>query len=202
MKGEAGYPIRMTTTMSAEDRLELVETAKRLEPLTRAARWGRTNGLGYVVFGGLSLLLSISSTPDWISLLIGAVLIGAGLVERSQSARLALGDAVAPKRMAQAEIALLGAILFGCAIKLAFPSSASAELGSASGELAGLGLDVTDLIDSVTRLVYAVVMVVSILYQGGMARYFLKRRNDVAVYLASPDWARSLVQSMNRPNSV
>src|SRR6267143_1024682 len=74
------YPLRMTTTMSAEDRLELVETAKRLEPLKRAARRGRANGLGYVVFGGLSLLLSISSNPDWIGLLIGLVLIGAGLV--------------------------------------------------------------------------------------------------------------------------
>ena len=41
-------------------------------------------------------------------------------------------------------------------------------------------------------------MAVSILYQGGMARYFLKRRNDVAIYLASPDWARSIAQSMNR----
>src|SRR5947209_5604480 len=99
----------MGTTMSAEDRLELVETAKRLEPLKRAARWGRTNGLGYVVFGGLSLLLSISSSPDWIGLLIGAVLIGAGIVERSQAARLAQGDPEAPVRLAQAELALLGA---------------------------------------------------------------------------------------------
>ena len=179
--------------MSAEDRLELVETAKRLEPLKRAARRGRANGLGYVVFGGLSLLLSISSNPDWIGLLIGVVLIGAGLVEWSQAARLGQGDPVAPARMAQAELALLGAILLGGAIKLVFSSSAS-------GELSGLGLDVTDLIDSVTRLVYAVVMAVSILYQGGMARYFLKRRNDVAIYLASPDWARSLAQSMHLQN--
>jgi hypothetical protein len=66
--------------------------------------------------------------------------------------------------------------------------------------LSGLGLDLADLIDSVTRLVSAVVMAVSILYQGGMARYFLKRRNDVAIYLASPDWARSLALSMHRQN--
>jgi len=57
---------------------------------------------------------------------------------------------------------------------------------------------VPGLIDSVTRLVCAAVMVVSILYQGGMARYFLKRRNDVALYLSSPDWARSLALSMPR----
>jgi hypothetical protein len=186
--------------MSAEDRLELVETAKRLEPLKRAARRGRANGLGYVVFGGLSLLLSISSNPDWIGLLVGGFLIGAGLVERSQAARLGQGDPAAPARMAQAELALLGSILIGSVIKLVFPSSASSELRTATGDLPGLGLDVADLIDSVTRLVYAVVMAVSILYQGGMARYFLKRRNDVAIYLASPDWARSLAQSMHRQN--
>jgi hypothetical protein len=186
--------------MSAEDRLELVETAKRLEPLKRAARRGRANGLGYVVFGGLSLLLSISSDPDWIGLLIGGGLIGAGLVERSQAAHLGQGDPMAPMRMAQAELALLGAILIGSVIKLVFSSSASGELRTATGELSGLGLDVADLIDSVTTLVYAVVMAVSILYQGGMARYFLKRRNDVAIYLASPDWARSLAQSLNRQN--
>src|SRR3954470_16201322 len=132
----------MATTMSAEDRLELVETAKRLEPLKRAARRGRANGLGYVVFGGLSLLLSISSNPDWISLLIGAVLIGAGLVERCQAARLGQGDPVAPTRMAQAELVLLAAILLGGVIKLVFPASVSAELRSATGEFSGLGLDV------------------------------------------------------------
>ena len=70
----------------------------------------------------------------------------------------------------------------------------------ATGELLGFGFDVADLIDSVTRLFYSVVMAVSILYQGGMARYFLERRNDVAIYLASPDWARSLAQSMHRQN--
>ena len=183
--------------MSAEDRLELVETAKRLEPLKRAARRGRANGLGYVVFGGLSLLLSISSNPDWSGLLIGAVLIGSGVIERSQAARLGQADPAAPARMAQAELALLGAILFGCVIKLVFPPSASGELRSA-GDLSGLGLDIADLMDSVTRLVYAVVMVVSILYQGGMARYFLRRRRDVATYLASPEWARSLAQSLSQ----
>lgn len=186
--------------MSAEDRLRLVETAKRLEPLKRAARLGRANGLGYVVFGGLSLLLSISSNPDWIGLLIGTVLIGVGLVERSHAARLGQGDPVAPTRIAQAELALLGAILLGGVIKLVFSASASGELRTATGDLSGLGLDVADLIDSVTRLVYAIVMAVSILYQGGMARYFLKRRNDVAIYLACPDWARSLALSMHRQN--
>jgi hypothetical protein len=186
--------------MSAENRLELVETSKRLEPLKRAARLGRTNGLGYVVFGGLSLLLSISSNPDWIGLLIGAVLFAAGLVERSQAARLEQGDPGAPTRMAQAELVLLGAILLCGVIKLVFPYSSSGELGTATSELSGFGLDLTDLIHSVTTLVYSVVMAVSTLYQGGMARYFLKRRNDVTTYLTSPDWARSLVQSMNRQN--
>lgn len=187
----------MAPTLSAEDRLELVETAKRLEPLKRAARWGSANGLGYAVFGGLSILLSISSSPDWTGLLIGSVLIGAGLIERSQAARLGQGDPLAPTRMAQAELALLGAILFGCAIKLVFPSSASSELREAA-DLSGLGLDMSELINSMTRLVYSVVMLVSILYQGGMARYFLRRRSDVASYLASPEWARSLAQSINR----
>jgi hypothetical protein len=186
--------------MSAEDRAELVETAKRLEPLKRAARLGRANGLGYVVFGALSLLLSVSSNPDWTGVLIGMVLIGAGVVEHSQAKRLGEGDPTAPTRMAQAEFALLGAILLGGVIKLVFSSSASAELRTATGEWPGLGLDVDDLVDSATRLVYAVVMAVSILYQGGMGRYFLKRRNDVEIYLGAPDWARSLAQSMHRQN--
>ena len=176
--------------------MKLVETAKRLEPIKRAARWGTANGLGYMAFGALSILLSISSNPDWIGLLIGAVLIGAGVVERSQATRLGQGDPVAPARMAQAEVALMGAILLGCLIRLLFPPSSS-ELRTA-GELSGLGLEIGDLIDSVTKLVYAVVMIVSILYQGGMARYFLRRRRDVAIYLASPEWARSVAQSLSQ----
>jgi hypothetical protein len=90
--------------------------------------------------------------------------------------------------MAQAELALLGAILLGGVIKLVFSASAAGELRTASGELSGLGFDVADLIDSVTRLVYASSRSC---IKVGMARYFLKRRNDVALYLSSPDWARS-----------
>jgi hypothetical protein len=119
-------------------------------------------------------------------------------MERSHAARLVQGDPGAPLRMAQSELALLGAILLYGAIKIAFSASASSELRAEIGDLPGLGLDIAELIDSLTNLVYSVVMAVSVLYQGGMAVYFLKRRNAVAAYLASPEWARSLTQSMHR----
>ena len=54
-----------------------------------------------------------------------------------------------------------------------------------------------ELVDSMTNVFYASVLAVTLLYQGGLARYYLRRRQAVARYREEvPEWVRTVVESM------
>jgi hypothetical protein len=182
--------------MSTEDRAWLPRAAELHRPLARAARLGMGNGMGYAIFGGLSLVFACL---DWdiIGLILGAVLIGVGLYERAQSKRLLQADTAAPLRLACGELVLLGAIaLYGVLGLTVFPA-ASDTLQQQLGGTKGLGLDVQKIANSISTIWYTTAIAVSLLYQGAMARYFLKRRSEMTRYLEEvPVWAREVVESM------
>ncbi|MDD1749397.1 MAG: hypothetical protein LUO89_05915 [Methanothrix sp.] len=152
--------------------------------------------MGYAVFGGLSLAFAL---PDWdmIGLVLGAVLLGVGLYERAQSKRLLQADTAAPLRLARGELVLLGAIALYCVLGLTVLPAASDVLKQQLRGAEGLGLDVQKLANSISTIWYTTAIAISLLYQGGMARYFLRRRSDVTRYLEEvPAWAREVAESM------
>ncbi|HEV8097367.1 MAG TPA: hypothetical protein VGP71_16690 [Burkholderiales bacterium] len=151
--------------------------------------------MGYAVFGGLSLVFAFPG-GDMVGLALGAVLLGVGLYERAQSARLLHAEPAAPLRLARGELVLLGAIVLYGMLGLTVLPSASDVLTQQLGNTKGLGLDVQKLANSVSTVWYTFVIAISLIYQGGMARYFLRRRADMTRYLEMPGWAREVVQSM------
>ena len=182
--------------MSAEDRAWLARAAELHRPLARAAKLGMGNGMGYAVFGGLSLAFACM---DWdiVGLMLGAVLLGAGLHERAQSRRLLQADTAAPLRLARGELVLLGAFLLYGVLGLTVLPGASDVLQQQLGGAKAMGLDVQKIANSISTIWYATAIAMSLLYQGAMARYFLRRRSDLTRYLEEvPAWARELVQSM------
>jgi hypothetical protein len=56
---------------------------------------------------------------------------------------------------------------------------------------------VAALTDSLNTLIYTTCMAVTLVYQGGMARYFLRRRAMIATYLRCPEWARRVVGDLD-----
>lgn len=176
----------------------LARAADLHRPLARAAKLGRANGAAYAVFGALSLFLA-SLDFDAVGLVLGAVLLGVGLFEHRQCARLLHADTAAPRRLARAELILLGALVLYAVLGLALPPSANASLQQELRDARSLGIDVRSLTDSISETWYATVIAVSLLYQGGMARYFQGRGKAVAAYLeAVPAWVREVVESMAR----
>ena len=152
--------------------------------------------MGYAVFGGLSLVFACLGW-DIIGLILGAVLLGVGLYERAQSKRLLQADTAAPMRLACGELVLLGAIALYGVLGLTVLPAASEVLTQQLRGTEGLGLDVLKLANSINTLFYTAAIAISLLYQGGMARYFLKRRSDMTRYLEEvPAWAREVVGSM------
>jgi hypothetical protein len=180
--------------LSAQDQEVLARAAGLHRSLRRAASLARLNGMGYAVFGALSLMIAIPGGIDWIGAAVGVVLLGAGLVERTSGERLAHGDADAPKRLALAELVLLACIVAYGLAGLAGLFPGAQDLADASG----LGqLDIQALMN---RIVYPTVIAVAVLYQGGMARYFWKKRADVERYREeAPEWARRLVEELGGP---
>jgi hypothetical protein len=185
-----------STPMSTEDRAWLPRAAELQRPLARAAKLGMGNGMGYAVFGGFSLVFACL---DWdiVGLILGAVLLGVGLYERAQSKRLLQADTAAPRRLACGELVLLGAITLYGVLGLTVLPAAGDVLQQQLGGTKGPGLDVQKIANFISTIWYTTAVAISLLYQGAMARYFLKRRSDMTRYLEEvPAWAREVVESM------
>jgi hypothetical protein len=89
------------------------------------------------------------------------------------------------------------AIVAYAGLRLTLLRDDSAELERQLGDTSALGIDVGSLMESINTLVFATVAAVALLYQGGMARYFLRRRAMLDEYVATcPEWAREVVQGL------
>lgn len=188
----------MPEPTSEKDRELLLRAAELQRPLARAAKVARSNGTWLAIFGGLTVLFGVFG-PDYVAILLGACLVAVGVRERRLGAQLGHGDSAAARRLAQNEMILLGATLVYCTLKLTLLRPNVDELQDALGNSMP-DLDVEGLLDSMSSVVYGTVMIVALLYQGGMARYFLHRQPDVERFNAEvPHWARDMLTKMSGP---
>jgi hypothetical protein len=177
---------------------EMLQRAAQLRaPLMRIARSAGSNCMGYLVFGVLTVLVTVAfSSPmdasDFAALGVAAVLLFAGLRGRQLAARLRNGDAEAARLLARNELLLLGAIGIYCALMLTVINPMTDEVDSLLGST-GTHIDSEGL----RRTVYVSVFAVTLLYQGGMALRFRRAVPAAELYLAEvPDWAREAVASL------
>jgi len=180
-------------TMSTEEREELRRAAAMVRPIARAAAVGRRNGTSLLVFGVLGGILGLPGL-DPTSLAVAALLIATGSIELRTSRRLACADPAAPWILARNELVLMAGIVVFCVLELTVLREDPEELASRLGGTAALGIDVSALASSMNTLIYSTSIAVTLLYQGGMARYFLRRRVRIEAYLREcPEWARQVV---------
>ncbi len=154
-------------TEREKDREMLTRAATLRAPLAKAARLAASNGMGYLVFGALTVLLSLSTdVADLAAIGVGVTLLYVGSSTRRLAPRLSDGDAAAARALARNELVLFGAISIY--------------------DMAGLA-----------RAFYAVVFVITLLYQGGLARHFRRLVPTAEAYVAEvPEWAREAVASL------
>jgi hypothetical protein len=173
---------------------EVLERAAGLRArFARAASIARANGLGYAIFGALTIATSM--TADVVATALGIALLTIGVRERQAGWKLGAGDAAAPARLARGEIALFFAIAAYCAFQLVRPAAEiSADL-EMLGETAGM--DAAEMVNAMRGIVYSAVALTSFVYQGAMALYFRRRQDAVDRYLReTPDWARDVLASI------
>lgn len=178
-------------SLNEVEREVLRRTAAVHADLARAAGVARKNGTSYVVFGVLTALFALGGEPADIAL--AAVLVAVGLAARSGAKRLIAADPKSPQFLALGEIALLLAVIAYCVARMTVMRSTGAELAGLVGTTS-IDIDIEELIDTTTNIVYPLIMLIAVLYQGGLAMYFRARRSAVGRYIDdTPAWAREIV---------
>jgi len=176
-----------------QDREMLTRAATQRAPLARAAKLATSNGMGYAVFGVLTVLLSLSTAlADLAALGVGLTLVFVGISARRLGPRLRDGDADAARALARNELILLAAIAVYCLLMVTVAPATSSELDDALKQT-GYNIDTNGL----ARGFYAIVFVITLLYQGGLARHFRRQVPLAEEYVAQiPEWAREAVSSL------
>jgi hypothetical protein len=196
MTNPTSAPQSVSARIPTEDRAWLTRAAELRRPIARAAKLGMANGMGYAIFGSLSLGSAVLDT-DTSGLAIGGVLLAVGLYERAQSKRLLQADPAAPLNLARGELALLGAIMLYGLIGLTVMPEAGDSLKQQLASVENLGINVRKITNTINTIWYSTAVGIALIYQGLMARYFLNRRADLTRYITEvPNWAREVLESM------
>ena len=168
-------------------RRDIADAHARLKPIRRAVSVARFSASTTALFAALTLLF----TPVFgvVNLLIGG---GLGLIAWNEFAgarMLGRLDAGAPLRLAAGQIAL-GSIIVGyCVWQLWRVLGPNAASGYDDPQLRELMADYQPLIQGLTSLVYLSAIVLTVVFQGGAALYYLTRTRSLRSYLnRTPEW--------------
>jgi len=160
------------------------------ETLARVVRMARMNGISVVIIAGLGALLSLAF-GDLVGTAVGLVVAYGGGTELAGRKALLRGDADGMRRLVRAQWIVLGAILVYCVTRLASFDAESA-LGNLTpdmrSQLTEAGVDIAAILPLVRLmfyLTYVTVILVSLIYQGAMARYYRRRTETVQQALAA-----------------
>lgn len=160
------------------------------ETLQRVLRLARGNGLSVLIIAGLGTLLSLA-LGDWVGVAVGAIVAFGGWTELAGRKELLRGDADGMRRLVRAQWIVLGAILVYCVTRMA-SFDADTALGNLTPDmrtqLAEAGIDVATILPLVKLTffsAYGMVTLVTLVYQGGMARHYRRRTDVVKAALAA-----------------
>ena len=178
--------------LTPEQQEALAQAGERAKTFTGAAKVASVNGWSIGIFAAVTLLFAFSSLT---ALVLG---VGMAVVARNEfkgRAAILRPDPTGPELLWRNQIGFMGLIIAYCLWSMYQtvsqpPDAQMAELT----ELLGEGIE--ELVRSLTLTVYAVVIVVTGLVQGLIARYYFRRVALIEDYLRdTPEWVRELQRS-------
>ncbi|QDV07926.1 hypothetical protein Poly30_34610 [Planctomycetes bacterium Poly30] len=182
--------------LSPDETRVLQQGAALKKPLARAAAIGRANGLGYVVFGALTTVMAAPGL-DWIHLAEGALVTVVGVLQRREAPKLERGSPQAASDMSRNEFWLMIGLAIYCLARLFVLTPETTALSLDPRLARASGGDLDGLVDAVHGILFGSLLLVTLLYQGGMALYFRRRIPAAERYQReTPDWARATLGSL------
>ena len=167
----------------------------------------RTAGLsaGTTLTIGIFSVLFMVVWPSWEGALVAAGLCAVGLVEYWGHQRMLRADVAAAGLLAKNQMAFLGLIVLYCVAQMVMVSpekikaaALSPEVRSQLSALPEMQRVIDGDIDRYGPLItygfYGLVIVLSVLFQGGLALYYFNRKKRlVEFHMQTPDWVRRVV---------
>ena len=184
----------------SEDDFALVREATiRRKAIRKAAKVAKGSATTTLIIGALAVpfvLLSFSLS----GLMITAGLLVVGTIERRGHRMLLAADPAAPKLLARNQLAFLGLITIYCIWQILTAGAVEAVSPEFRAQLGSLPSyenmvnDIERLWPLVLRGIYALVIVLSIAFQGTLAYYYHSRSRHIQAYLSeTPDWVKRMM---------
>lgn len=156
------------------------------ETLIRVLRVARLDGMSVLVIAGVFALIS-AMAGDFVGAVVGLLVAGAGAVELHGATLLEHCEPRGMRWLVGSQIFLLATVVAYCGLRLLHPvldplQAAVTDEMKVSLEAAGWKQE--EFIRFVYNTTYYLVGAVTVFYQGGMAIYYLRRREPVARALA------------------
>lgn len=142
-----------------------------------------------VLFVAAAFGLAAALLHDQTGTVVGVLAAGAGALELHGAGLLRHGEARGCRWLVASQLALLAVILGYAALRLEHVNLAPMESLLTAEQrrvIAQSGLTPAEVLGMTYRLTYVVVCAVSLVYQGGMAVYYFRRRGALAAALSEP----------------
>src|SRR6478735_1093385 len=165
-----------------------VETTPEEKMYRRVLFVSGFDGWSVVIVAGLGTLLSLLFT-SLNGIFVGLLLIGAGAMELHGRRLLRRRNAEGMRWLVRAQVFLLGVILVYCVSRLGSFDAETAmgnltpEMQAALNEAGVTTADLMPLVHVAFFATYAIVAVVSLFFQGGLAMYYRSRTARVTAFL-------------------
>lgn len=149
------------------------------------------DGWSVVIVAGLGMLLSLLF-GSLNGIFVGLLLIGAGAMELHGRRLLRRRNAAGMRWLVRAQLFLLSVILVYCASRLG-SFDAETAMGNLTPDMeaalteAGLAkADILPLVQTAFVATYAILALLTLIFQGGLALYYRSRTDRVAAHLTPP----------------
>lgn len=157
------------------------------ETFQRVLRIARFDGLSVVLVASLCAVLA-ASVGDRVGAAIGVLVAGAGAIELHGVSLLRQGQPRGMTWLINSQVLVMLSMLGYCALRLAHPqldplrATVTPEMKE---QLEIIGWSVDRFIGMVYRITYLAVSLATVIYQGGMMIYYVRRRAAVTVALTT-----------------
>jgi hypothetical protein len=180
--------------------------ARQRRPIQAAARTARISGITILVIGVLAAPV-VAVAPTALGAVMLLVVGAVGTIELIGAGRMQARQAGAATLLGLNQTGFMLAIMIYCVIQMVSFSTAEIDaalaqggLGGASADELGLGSELqglTDVLPWVAYGFYGLIMVLTLLFQGGLALYYFARRGVLRqAQTDGPDWARRVLDDV------
>ena len=177
------------------------QAAARRRAIGKAARTAKTSGVVTLVIG-ISAVPMLALWPSWLAAVLAFGLCVIGAVELRGHRMMRQADPAAAGYLGRNQLVFLALIIFYCGVQMATFSPEQIKAAAVSPEfraqldaMPSFAQSIDAGIDRWAPLVaygfFGLVIVVSVVFQGGLATYYFTRRRHLNAYIThTPPWVR------------